>query len=55
MFQKTTPKLNRWAACLLDYDFELRYRKGEYNTSDALSRRIVDYEVMIPQEVIRIG
>lgn len=52
---KTSPKLNRWSACLLDYDFDLRYRKGELNTSDLLSRRIIDLEQADPQEIIRIG
>ena len=52
---KVTPKLNRWAACLLDYEFELRYRKGEQNTSDLLSRRIIELEKVDPTEIIRIG
>lgn len=50
-----THKLNRWAAMLLDYEFEIRYRKGEFNTSDPLSRRIIELEKVDPQDVIRIG
>jgi hypothetical protein len=51
---KNTPKLNRWAACLLDYDFELRYRKGAANTSDPLSRRIIDLEKGDIRDIVRI-
>jgi hypothetical protein len=36
--KKTTPKLSRWSACLLNFDFEIRYRKGSKNPADALSR-----------------
>jgi hypothetical protein len=35
---KTKPKLNRWAAILLGFDFEVRYRKGTNNPADCLSR-----------------
>jgi hypothetical protein len=36
--KKTTPKLNRWAASLLNFTFEVRYRKGSNNPADCLSR-----------------
>jgi hypothetical protein len=35
---KTTPKLNRWSAALLNYSFDIRYRAGKYNPADCLSR-----------------
>lgn len=35
---KKTPKLTRWAATLMEYDFQLVYRKGENNPADPLSR-----------------
>lgn len=35
---KSTPKLSRWAACLMEYDYILRYRPGSANPADALSR-----------------
>ena len=35
-----SPKINRWAAALMGYDFELRYCKGETNPADSLSRLI---------------
>ncbi|KAG0812203.1 hypothetical protein G6F19_013349 [Rhizopus arrhizus] len=35
---RITPKLSRWAAALLDYDYEVRYRPGKSNPADALSR-----------------
>lgn len=35
---KKTPKLTRWAATLMEYDFQLAYRKGENNPADPLSR-----------------
>lgn len=39
---RLTPKLSRWAACLLDYDFEIRYRAGVINPADVLSRMVLD-------------
>ncbi|KAG1463471.1 hypothetical protein G6F56_005276 [Rhizopus delemar] len=41
---KATPKLTRWAACLMEFDFELRYRPGSQNPVDALSRMAFEGE-----------
>lgn len=35
-------KLARWAAALMEYDYEVRYRPGSKNPADALSRLIDD-------------
>ncbi|KAG1040602.1 hypothetical protein G6F43_012261 [Rhizopus delemar] len=35
---KPSPKLARWAACLIDYDFEIVHLPGKSNPADALSR-----------------
>jgi hypothetical protein len=51
---EVTPKLNRWAACLLDYDFDLRYRSGVLNTSDLLSRRIIELERCNVHDIVRV-
>ncbi|KAG1206309.1 hypothetical protein G6F69_008927 [Rhizopus microsporus] len=37
---KKTPKLTRWAGTLMEYDYQLIYRKGENNPADALSRLV---------------
>jgi hypothetical protein len=36
----TTPKILRWSATLMEYDFEMQYRRGSENPADALSRLI---------------
>lgn len=51
---KNSPKLSRWAAALLDYDFEIRYRPGKMNPADPLSRKIVDLEVGNLDDIIKI-
>lgn len=51
---KGTPKLSRWAACLMDYDFEIRYRPGKQNPADPLSRKIVDLEIGNLDDIIKI-
>lgn len=51
---KGSPKLSRWAAALLDYDFEIRYRPGKMNPADPLSRKIVDLEVGNLDDIIKI-
>ncbi|KAG1450745.1 hypothetical protein G6F57_016335 [Rhizopus arrhizus] len=37
---KPAPKLARWAAAMMEYDFDTRYRRGEDNPADALSRLV---------------
>lgn len=51
---KGNPKLSRWAACLLEYDFELRYRPGKQNPADPLSRKIVDLEIGDMNDIVKI-
>jgi hypothetical protein len=34
-------KVNRWAAALMGYNYEVRYRKGTENPADFLSRTII--------------
>jgi hypothetical protein len=51
---KGTPKLSRWAACLLEYDFEIRYRPGKQNPADPLSRKIVELEVGNLDDIVKI-
>ena len=33
-----SPKIQRWAAAMMEYDFSVEYIKGESNPADALSR-----------------
>lgn len=37
---KPAPKLARWAAAMMEYEYETRYRRGEDNPADALSRLV---------------
>lgn len=36
--EKTSPKLQRWKACLLGYNYRIEYRAGKENPADSLSR-----------------
>lgn len=35
-----TPKISRWSAATMEYDFIVKHRKGEENPADALSRLV---------------
>lgn len=39
--EKPTPKVSRWAAALMEHNYEVRYKPGKNNPADALSRLIV--------------
>lgn len=39
--EKPTPKISRWAAALMEHNYEVRYKPGKNNPADALSRLIV--------------
>jgi hypothetical protein len=50
----TTPaRLVRWALRLAEYDFEIKYKKGEENTNaDALSRLPSDADINDTEKIV---
>lgn len=47
---KVTPKLTRWCAAVLDYQFDIIFRAGKLNIADPLSRLpIEDWKIMMDE------
>ena len=51
---KKPEKLTRWSARLSEFDFEIQYRPGKKNNSDALSRVVFENEVNILNDLVNL-